>query len=202
MKNATPRNSASPPSHANSFTPMNCSQLMAGSILRGGAGDNCSGVAWAKTGGGTATGGIGGMMTGFGVSNRAGGVIPDCGTGAGDGGAGAVTGSDLGLDSLSCLSRMISNSSSPSRRASSSRRFRVLTARTISHTASARGTPRIKKTTGIQSIRFAFQQPRSLMPCSVRPAGGFWQAALRRRTKHQMKFSYGNDTGFPCVPVN
>src|SRR5438552_1434142 len=30
-KNATPRNSASPPIHANSFAPINCSQLIAGS---------------------------------------------------------------------------------------------------------------------------------------------------------------------------
>jgi len=37
-------------------------------------------------------------------------------------------------------------------------------ARTTSQTASAMGTPNIKKTMGIQSISFTFQQPRRLLP--------------------------------------
>src|SRR5271157_4393993 len=100
MKNATPRNSASPPSHANNFTPMNCSQLMAGSTLRGGAGAGLGGGAvCAKTGGGTTTGGgCGGMMVGFGVGSGTGGTIFGCGYGAGVGGAGAFTGAIPGVD--------------------------------------------------------------------------------------------------------
>ena len=37
-KNATPRKSAKPPIQAKPFTPMNCSQLMAGLALNGGVG--------------------------------------------------------------------------------------------------------------------------------------------------------------------
>ncbi len=37
-KKATARNAASPPIQASSFTPMNCSQLMAGTSLRAGSG--------------------------------------------------------------------------------------------------------------------------------------------------------------------
>src|SRR5258708_36782293 len=44
-KNATPRNSASPPSHAKPFTPMNCSQLIFAADGRGdwktGVGSGC-----------------------------------------------------------------------------------------------------------------------------------------------------------------
>ena len=36
MKKATPRNNARPPIHANIFTPMNCSQLMAGAVFPSG----------------------------------------------------------------------------------------------------------------------------------------------------------------------
>src|SRR5438270_899835 len=49
MKNATPRNSAKPPTQAKPLTPMNCSQLMAGS----GFGNGGGGV--------VALGGMGGM---------------------------------------------------------------------------------------------------------------------------------------------
>ncbi len=52
MKNATPRNSASPPSHAKSFTPMNCSQSMESSQPGLGGGGTYTG---AVTGGGTGT---------------------------------------------------------------------------------------------------------------------------------------------------
>ena len=192
MKNATPRNSASPPSHANSFTPMNCSQLMAGSILRGGAGDNCGGsAAWAKTGGGAAPAWrTGGIVTGFGISSGAGGIIPGCMTGAGGVGAGAVTGSDLGLDSLSCLSRMISDSSSPIRRASSSRRlFPALTARTISQSHGQRnGNTKNQKDHGYPVHTF-YLSTAAQPDCSrsVRLARGFWQATLRRRRIYHRK---------------
>src|SRR5207244_10691279 len=68
-KNATPRNSASPPIHAKSFAPMNCSQLIAG---RGGFGGGTGGggdvdLAAAVTslgnGGGTAAGRVSGGCT-------------------------------------------------------------------------------------------------------------------------------------------
>jgi hypothetical protein len=159
---------------------MNCSQLMAGSVLRGLAEAGFGGgVVWAKTGGGATTGGgIGGMMIGFCVGSGAGGIILGCAAGAGGVGTGALKDSDFDLDSLSCLSRKISDSSSYSRRASSWMRLLALTAHTINQMASARGTPRIKKTTGIQSISFTFQQPRSLIVRSVRPAAGSWQAAM------------------------
>src|ERR1039457_414266 len=41
-KNARPRNSANPPIHANSFTPMNCSQLMDGKLAGGVRGAGCA----------------------------------------------------------------------------------------------------------------------------------------------------------------
>src|SRR4029077_14431679 len=40
-KNARPRNSANPPIHANSFTPMNCSQLIDGKLTLGGEAAGC-----------------------------------------------------------------------------------------------------------------------------------------------------------------
>ena len=184
MKNATPRNSASPPSHAKQFHAHELFPVDGrfGFARLAGAGFG-GGAVWANTGGGATTGGgTGGMMIGFCVGSGAGGIILGCAAGAGGVGADAVNGSDFGVDSLSCLSRKISDSSSYSRRASSSMRLLALTAHTINQMASARGTPRIKKTTGIQSISFTFQQPRSLIARSVRPAAGSWQAAMHRHS--------------------
>jgi hypothetical protein len=46
----------------------------------------------------------------------------------------------------------------------------------------------------IQSISFIFHQPRSLMPRSLRPATGSWQAAmLERRAFRRMELACGND---------
>src|ERR1041384_123785 len=80
-KNATPRNSASPPIHANNFTPMNCSQSIAG--------NNFSGSASSTRGGGR-TGYGGGFGGGGAVTETGGGTT----TGAGFGGsaAGGTTG--------------------------------------------------------------------------------------------------------------
>ena len=81
MKNATPRNSARPPTHANSFTPMNCSQLMAGAGLRGG--EATAGLGMTGGGGGadavsggrlTCTGLVGGIENGGGATGVGGGV--------------------------------------------------------------------------------------------------------------------------------
>src|SRR5271169_2638962 len=63
-KNARPRNSAKPPIHANSFTPMNCSQLIDGRLTLGGVagcaltgGKSSQADAGACDGGGTIGGG-------------------------------------------------------------------------------------------------------------------------------------------------
>src|SRR4029453_15892607 len=50
-KNATPRKSASPPIHAKSFAPMNCSQLIGGS--EGSGAVSSAGGGWGGTGGET-----------------------------------------------------------------------------------------------------------------------------------------------------
>src|ERR1035441_1196392 len=88
-KNATPRNSAKPPTHANIFTPMNCSQLMAGLGLGNGTGAGRGGTGAPKTGGGVATDGRNdemrgcGVTTGCGGATGGGGKIFGCGAGAG-----------------------------------------------------------------------------------------------------------------------
>src|SRR5450432_2807356 len=76
-KNATPRNSASPPSHAKPFTPMNCSQLIAGAGLGGGVGAGLGsggGVDATKIGGVVAVGGRGGEIAATKVAAGVGGT--------------------------------------------------------------------------------------------------------------------------------
>src|SRR5437867_2501416 len=64
-KNTSPRNSANPPIHANSFTPMNCSQLMDGNRVASGSGGGATGRG-AATGGAMGGGSSGGTRTGTG----------------------------------------------------------------------------------------------------------------------------------------
>src|ERR1017187_3179720 len=71
-KNATPRNSARPPSQAKSFAPMNCSQLIAG-----------------RTGAGVPPAGMGGTSKDAGRSGG-GSKTPGCPTGGGGGGQGGT----------------------------------------------------------------------------------------------------------------
>src|SRR5580693_3757953 len=66
-KNTTPRNSASPPIHANPFTPTNCSQSIFG-IGRGGG---------LETGGDVMVGGGGGAKTGWGAAAIAAGGVTE-----------------------------------------------------------------------------------------------------------------------------
>src|SRR5271156_4361776 len=75
-KNATPRNSASPPIHAKPFTPMNCSQLIFGAGERGGSktGGDFGVAAATEIGGGVATDGRGSEMTGCGGAAGCGGA--------------------------------------------------------------------------------------------------------------------------------
>src|ERR1700675_3168839 len=69
-KNTTPRNSASPPTHAKPFTPTNCSQLIFGVALGGGpkaVGDVVVGGRVGGKAGGGVTIGLGGVA-GVGVN--------------------------------------------------------------------------------------------------------------------------------------
>ena len=117
-KNATPRNSASPPTHAKPFTPMNCSQLMGGLVLMRWNWRRFLRLGVANTGGGVAAGGRGGVTTGCGVMTGFGGA-----TGAGaitSGCAGDARADSAGFGgSFSRFNRMISHSSWSSRLESS-----------------------------------------------------------------------------------
>jgi hypothetical protein len=141
---------------------MNCSQFMAGFVFCGaaGAGFDDAGI----------TGISGGAIMGFGVR-----------TGLGDGVAGGAaiftggtgTGATGGADSRPRFNREISDSSSLTRKKSSSTRLRALTARTTNQTARAKGIPRTAKTMmGIISINFAFR-PTIRLGCA--------QCVLRRK---------------------
>ena len=162
----------SPPIHANNFTPMNCSQLMAGAIFRTGVGAGSDGA--------DVTGIGGGARMGFGVRTGLGaGVTGEAAIFTGGAGAGA-TGD---ADSRSRFNWEIPDPTSPMRksssrmrRESSSMRLRALTARTINQTARARKAPKTVKTTKttigiISSINFAFRPTIRL---------GCVQCALRR----------------------
>src|ERR1017187_400129 len=70
-KNARPRNSANPPIHANSFTPMNCSQLMDGKLAGGVRGAGC-----ALTGGKTSQDAPGASHSGEAIGGDAATVSP------------------------------------------------------------------------------------------------------------------------------
>ncbi|WP_425161327.1 hypothetical protein [Candidatus Binatus sp.] len=138
-KNATPRNSASPPTHAKPFTPTNCSQ----SIFGIGAGRG------SKTGGDSVGSGRGGQETsGWGAAIVLGGEV-----GAGmaiSGGFGTAESDSTGLgDSFTRFNSAISDSMSPSRWENSSMRFFALTARAISQIASAIEIPKINKMTSV-----------------------------------------------------
>ncbi len=108
-KNTTPRNSASPPTHAKPFTPTNCSQLIFGVGLGGGF----------ETGVDAVVGGRGGEKTGWGVSIGPGGVTGVGVTTSRCAGSGESDSTGFG-DSFSCFNRAISDSSVPSRWESSS----------------------------------------------------------------------------------
>src|SRR5277367_759514 len=101
-KNTTPRNSASPPTHAKPFTPTNCSQSIFGVSLDGRS----------STGGDVVAGGRGGEKTGWGVMIGPGGV-----TGVGvttSGCAGSAESDSTGFgDSFSRFNPAISDSSAP-----------------------------------------------------------------------------------------
>src|SRR5580693_7350875 len=139
-KNTTPRNSASPPIHANPFTPTNCSQsifgigsgggLKAGGEVNAGGGGGQETLVW-----GAAEIGVGGV-TGAGVTGAGVTVVgcegrDDCNsTGCGD--------------PFSSFSRATSDSSALSRLRTSARRFLALT-RAISQI----GIPRTIKMTSV-----------------------------------------------------
>jgi hypothetical protein len=152
---------------------MNCSQLMAGAVLRGAAAAGLGGADATETDSGATIVGGCGAGTDFGTETGLGDWMGDavaifaCGSGAG------ATG---GADSLSRFNREISDSSSLTRKKSSSTRLRALTARIINQTARAREAPRTTKTTKttmgiISSINFAFRPTIRL---------GCVQCALRR----------------------
>ena len=157
-KKATARNAANPPTQASSFTPMNCSQLMAGTRVRAGW---SAGVGWV-------------LMPGKGCGAETAAAITEIGGGAevivisssricgGAGCAGAlagcrwtasaaataatagisgVAGATGGADAISFFSRKTSPSSEPRRRLSSSRLCRAPTARAISQITKAIGAP-------------------------------------------------------------
>src|SRR6185312_15333180 len=102
-KNITPRNNARPPTHANNFTPMNCSQLMlgAGAGARAGWGISASGggaISW-KAGSGSSAGSITGLI---GSDGNGGGATYTGGlgaTGPGGGGAGGLVASSVAANS-------------------------------------------------------------------------------------------------------
>lgn len=134
-KNTTPRNSASPPTHAKPFTPTNCSQSIFATSGRGGS----------EKGGDSVVGGCGDEMTGWGAATGLGGV-----TGAGVTIFGCDGGAEPGPtgfgNSFSIFNRATSDSSAMSRWKSSSMRFCARTARTISQIVSAIGIPKTSKT--------------------------------------------------------
>ena len=157
-KKATARNAASPPTQASSFTPMNCSQLMADTSGRTDSRAGCGCGLMLGTGGGAAAGGTGLMMGGVtrvGVI-AAGAGCRGCGVAVKEA-AGALTGSPevlaaaigpsgaadtaFGACSFSRFSRNTSPSSAARRRRSSSMLSLAPTARATSHTARAMTPP-------------------------------------------------------------
>src|ERR1700733_9729770 len=140
-KNTTPRNSASPPIHANPFTPTNCSQSIFGIGSGGGL----------KAGGDVVIGGGGGREAlGWGAAAIGVGGV----TGAGVTGAGVTVVGCAGRDDcdstgcgdpFSSFSRATSDSSASRRWRTSFRRFFALTARAINQT----GIPRTIKMTSV-----------------------------------------------------
>ena len=166
MKKATQRKAANPPSQAKPFTPMNCSQLMAGLTGRG-------------LGSGAAHGGMGEGLNGDrAAASRSGGRMSGAGTwtggGAGAGASGwvgatshtAASAAVMGVGGVSCFAQKTWRSTSPRRRVSSSIRLRALTARTMSQMASATGAPMTRTT--ISSIKFPFDGRRGLMARAVK----------------------------------
>src|ERR1043166_3400161 len=85
IKKATPRKSARPPTHANIFTPMNCSQFMLGTVSRGGS---LTGGSFGSIG--MADGMGGGVAVGWGAVVRTGADALSKGVGAGVGGSGVL----------------------------------------------------------------------------------------------------------------
>jgi hypothetical protein len=55
-------------------------------------------------------------------------------------------------------------------------------------------------TIGIQSISFTFQRLSGLMPCSVRPAAGSWQAAMPEQdVRYPLSLSCGDYGRSSCL---
>jgi len=156
-KKATARNAASPPIQARSLTPMNCSQLMAGTSLRAGSNAGCDTGSMAGKGGSgetvlaaTGTGGGAGETVGSsgvirGGAGCAGGAAGcrgtvSAGAGAAMPGISRATGVAVGARSVPSFSRRTSNSSERRRPLSSSRLWRAPIARTMSQMPATIGT--------------------------------------------------------------